>query len=203
MKMYGYYRHICIFFISVVIISLAGCSSSTSKAASEPKPIALIIPADELDPAWDEIVEVLREHYFIPDRQDRRTGIIITRPTVSQQWFEFWRDDAQGWYQWAESSLHTMRRIVEVHFMKAGKDKIEIKVKVHVQRKNQPQRQITTSSGVIQAFRDTIPIYTGATPKSSKIVQWTDIGEDKLLEKYLLELIHRRLTDAESVYPQG
>ena len=160
----------------------------------------LVIADDDYDAAWDEIVEVLREHYFIPDRQDRRTGIIITHPSVSQQWFEFWRDDARGWYQWAESSLHTIRRIVEVRFIPKDNNKIEIRVKVKVQRKNQLQRQVTSSSGALQAFRQDVPTYMGQSMKSSEMAEWTDLGEDVKLEQYLLAQIHKRLINAEPIY---
>jgi hypothetical protein len=107
---------ICFVCISAILVCV-GCSKSRYDSSSKIGMEGLVIADDDYDAAWDEIVEVLREHYFIPDRQDRRTGIIITHPSVSQQWFEFWRDDTRGWYQWAESSLHTIRRIVEVRFI--------------------------------------------------------------------------------------
>ncbi len=195
---------ICFGFICLIAASIAGlfsgCSSSRDNRATSEPISALIIPADDYDSAWDEIVEVLREHYFIPDRQDRRTGIIVTLPSVSKQWFEFWRDDAIGFYQIAESSLHTIRRIVEVRFTPKGKNSIEIKIKVTVQRKNQPQRQATTASGAIQAFRENVPTYSGKAMKTSQMAEWTDLGEDIKLEQYLLTQIYKRLQEAKPVY---
>ena len=45
---------------------------------------------------------------------DREGGLIISQRTTSGQWFEFWRIDAQGRYQQAESSLATIGRTVTV-----------------------------------------------------------------------------------------
>ncbi len=201
MRRSGHYSYLILLVsIGLLFFSVSGCARSRNESDLSSGLTALVISADDYDSAWDEIVEVLREHYFIPDRQDRRTGIIITHPCVSQQWFEFWRDDARGWYQWAESSLHTIRRIAEIRFIPKGNDKIEIKVKVTVQRKNQPQRQATTASGAIQAFRQDVPTYTGKPLKPSEMTEWTNLGEDVKLEEYLLAQIHKRLTEAQPVY---
>ncbi len=189
-------KRICIIFGLMLIV--AGCQQAkiADKGVS---PKGLLIASDDLDSAWDEIIDVLREHSFIPDRQDMRAGIIVTSPTVSKQWFEFWRDDAQGAYQWAESSMHTIRRIVTVRFTPVKDKKIRIDVSVKVQRKCLPQRQITSSSGVIRAFRENIPTYTGETPKTSKVVSWVNLGGDKKLSCYLLKRIHQRLPQAEVI----
>jgi hypothetical protein len=63
---------------------------------------------------FDASCSTLRFYDFPPDRVDRTRGLIISRPTTSGQWFEWWRADSRGGYQTLESSLHTMRRIVTV-----------------------------------------------------------------------------------------
>jgi hypothetical protein len=179
------------------LVCLVGCQQP--HPPSEPSPQTLLIQKDDIDMAWDETLDVLREHYFIPDRQDRRAGLIVSYPDLSKQWFEFWRDDAQGSYEVAESSLHTVRRTVEVRFVpvKGKKDKYEIKVCVLVHRKSEPGRQITSSSGAYMAFRDNVPLVTGDTPKRQNVLQWVFIGEDTRMENYLIRRIERRLPNAE------
>jgi len=175
-------------------IILAGCNQPHPPV--QPPPQALRIDKDLLDDAWDEALEVLREHYFIPDRQDRRAGLIVTYPTNSKQWFEFWRDDAQGGYEVAESSIHNVRRLVEVRFVPAG-GQYEIRVCVRVQRKSQPPIQITDSAGTLLAFRDRAPLMTGETPNRASIISWVGIGEDVKLANYLLRRIERRLPESD------
>jgi hypothetical protein len=163
----------------------------------QPAPMALVVEKGEYDLAWDETLDVLNEHYFIPDRQDRRDGLIVTYPTLSKQWFEFWRDDAQGSYDVSESSLQSIRRIVRVKFISEG-ERVQIQMAVTIQRKNQSQRQVTTSSGAFQVFRDRVPLVeTGQAADRSDIVTWNDMGQDVKLANYLLERIERRLSDSQ------
>lgn len=161
----------------------------------QPPAEVLVINQGRIDDVWDETLDVLREHYFIPDRQDRRAGTIVTYPTLSKQWFEFWRDDAQGEYEVAESSIQSIRRQVEVKFVPV-KDKYEVRFCVHVQRKNQPARQITDSAAVIMAFRDRTPLVTGELADPRDVV-WVDVGEDTKLANYLLQRLERRIPSVE------
>jgi hypothetical protein len=180
--------------ISGFVLMLSGCQRPVPPA--EPEPQALMVEKDQYDLAWDETLEVLNEHYFIPDRQDRRAGLVVTHPTLSKQWFEFWRDDAQGSYQVCESSMHSIRRIVSVKFVPIG-DRVQIQLTVDIERKNQPQRQITTSSGSFQAFREQLPLVeTGQAADRSDVVTWMNIGQDVKLANYLLERIELRLPES-------
>jgi len=174
---------------------LVGSGCQHPREPIQPSSRTLVINKSQIDIVWDETLDVLREHYFVPDRQDRRAGLIVSYPTVSKQWFEFWRDDAQGCYQVAESSLHNIRRSVEVKFVPA-KDRYEIRMTVYIQRKSQPQRQITTSSGAFQIFRDNAPLYiSGQSADRNEIVEWVNVGEDVRLANYLLGRLERRLPE--------
>jgi len=178
--------------VSVIIAAglSAGCHRPVTDLADHKRTV--LISKSALDQAWDETLDVLREHNFEPDRRDHRAGLITTRASISQQWFEFWRADAQGSYQWAESALHSIRRWVEVRFVPKA-DNYEITVTVHVQRKSQPERQVTTASGALQIYREKLPIYTGERLGTGQGVRWIEIGTDPKLENYLLERIERRL----------
>lgn len=172
---------------------LGGCHGSAREVDSYKR--SLVIAGDHVDQAWDEILDVLRDHNFEPDRQDHRAGIITTHPTVSQQWFEFWRADAPGLYQWCESSLHNIRRWVEVKF-EHGSDAQQtvLTLTVHIERKAQPQRQVTTASGALQIYRDKVPTYAGEQLSAKEAVRWVDVGTDSRLEQYLLQRMERRLS---------
>jgi hypothetical protein len=179
---------------TVCVLMLAGCQKPVPP--TQPEPMSLVVQKDQYDLAWDETLDVLYEHNFVPDRQDRRAGLIVTFPTLSKQWFEFWRDDAQGSYDVWESSLHSIRRTVQVKFTPQG-DRVSIQIAVNIQRKNQPQKQITTSSGTLQAFRDQVPLVdTGRAASREDIIDWIDLGKDVKLANYLLERIERRLPES-------
>jgi len=183
----------CLLFISFFI---TGCQRPHPPV--QPIPGALVISQNDLDTAWDETLDVLREHYFTPDRQDRRTGVIISYPTLSKQWYEFWRDDAQGRYEVAESSIHSIRRMVEVKFVPVN-NQYEIQICVTVQRKSMPERQLTDSAAVITAFREGTPLTTGETQTRSRGSNWAVIGRDVKLANYLLHRLERRLPESEWV----
>ena len=194
--MKNFTRTFCYVILLLVSLAILGCQSTQSCNQAEPLPQSLVIASDQMDIAWDETLEVLSEHYFTPDRQDRREGVIVTFPSLSKQWFEFWRDDAQGCYNVAESSINSIRRIATITFAAEGKN-VVISAKVAVQRKNQPQRQITTSSGSFQVFRDRTPlVVTGQNTEKVDVVSWVDIGEDVRQANYLLERIERRLPES-------
>lgn len=175
---------------ALIIAGCFGCHSPTGELQVIRGDIRIV--KDDLKPSWDEVLDVLSEHNFAADYQSLRVGRIITEPVVSQQWFEFWRDDAQGRYQWLESSLHTMRRRVEVTFAPAN-DGYRMTLFAYVERKSQPERQVTTASGAIQIYREKLPIYTGEKVAAGEQVYWVDVGRDDRLEAYLLERIASRL----------
>ncbi len=182
------------FCLILFFVGMVGCQQP--HAPSQPAAQTLLINKGDIDLAWDETLDVLREHYFVPDRQDRRAGLIVSYPDTSKQWFEFWRDDAQGSFEVAESSLHNIRRTVEVRFVPV-KDKYEIKVCVLVHRESAPSRQVTSSSGVQMAFRDSVPLVTGETARRSRVLRWVFVGEDMRLANYLVRRLERRIPDSE------
>jgi hypothetical protein len=177
-----------------MVTLMIGCQSPHQPP--QPPPMSLTVDKGDFDIAWDETVDVLREYNFVPDRQDRRAGIIVTLPTLSKQLFEFWRTDAQGNYDLWESSLHNIRRLVEVRFIPKN-GKYEIRMIVRVERKHQPQRMVTTSSGVFQAFRESIPTFQGEAGEKSQSITWETMGKDIRFSNYLLTRIQKRLYDSE------
>ena len=89
---------------------VTGCQAPLPPAA----PTALIVRIPDYDAFLDDSLSLLRRYDFTPDYVDRDRGRIISQPSTSGQWFEFWRVDSQGTYQLVESSLHTLRRVVTV-----------------------------------------------------------------------------------------
>jgi hypothetical protein len=157
-------------------------------------------------------MSVLRLYDFPPDRVDRVRGLIVSRPTTSGQWFEWWRVDSRGPYQLAESSLHTMRRIVTVNVeplegtagsAPAGAEpqhgalqtaatqnvggRYRLRVEVEKSRFSAPERQITTASGALFIYSERVPTVEGLRGPQSRHAQWVPLGRDALLEDFLLQ----------------
>lgn len=63
----------------------------------------------------DDTLTLLRAGDLPPQYVDRSRGLIVSTPTTTGQWFEFWRPDVVGGYETLEASLHTMRRTVTIN----------------------------------------------------------------------------------------
>ncbi|MFQ6048761.1 MAG: hypothetical protein ACE5K7_05295, partial [Phycisphaerae bacterium] len=165
---------------------LVGCQ----RPAVPGQPAAVELQGVQFEGLWQTALEVLRRYDFRPDRQDRRAGIITTHPTTSQQWFEFWRRDAIGPYQFAEASLHTIRRQVTVRIQRGGEPTAcRLGVQVDTYRYSAPERQVTTASGALQIFGEKLPTAQGQLQPRAVGQHWVPLGRDPLLEAELVKRI--------------
>ncbi len=173
---------------------LSGCQAPPAAGG----PTAGIVQIEDRDAFIDSAVTRLRELDFPPARIDRQRGEIVSAPTTSGQWFEFWRSDSRGGYQLLESSLHTIRRRVKVRVepelaSAAASEPAEMRVNVEVlkERFNAPTRQVTTASGALAIYNERLPTEEGLRGAISRRDQWVSLGRDALLEEYLLSEITR------------
>jgi hypothetical protein len=88
----------------------AGCRAPAQPAGATEMVLRIL----DYDAYVDASLSLLRLYDFPPDRVDRTGGLIVSKPTTSAQWFEWWRKDSPGAYQTLESSLHTIHRVVTV-----------------------------------------------------------------------------------------
>jgi len=141
----------------------------------------------------DQTLTILRQRDFTAEFVDRDKGLIITRPATGKQWFEFWRIDSIGAYQLAESSIHTIRRIVTVRMApddpdNPGEDYV-VSVQVDKERYSTPERQVTTASGAFAIYSEHLPTTEGLAAARSADEHWIPLGRDALLEAHLLDKI--------------
>lgn len=177
------------------VCGLAGCTAP--EVAVEPTRVVLDI--SDYDGFINGSLSVLRRHDFSPEYVDRTRGTIISSPTTSAQWFEFWRMDAPGPYQRLESSLHTVRRTVRVNVEPVEGEsatppatqpvggRYRVTIRVDKARYTAPERQITTTSGALALFNPRVPTASGARGAASlRDTGWVSLGQDPLLEELLL-----------------
>jgi hypothetical protein len=191
------------------LLALAGCVAPPAPEG----PTSVILHIPDRDAFLDETIALLRLYDFPPDTFDRERGRIVTRPATSAQWFEFWRVDARGGYNFLESSLHTMRRIVTIEFDALPPDEVasslpsdaqpaapphpyRVTVTVRKERLSQPERQVTTTSGALGIYHPRVPTAAGLRGERVARVQWVPLGRDPLLEEYFV----RRLLELEPPY---
>lgn len=94
------------------LLLLGGLLGCQSRMVSANNPIA--ITAEEYDRIFEATVDVLRLNQFIVDRQDRRFGVITTKPRVAASLLEPWWTDNTTAYQHLDATMNYERRIVTV-----------------------------------------------------------------------------------------
>jgi len=184
-------RRFLVIAASGVLVLMLQCATGCGRPV-RPE-VATSAPAygEELDALWDAALSVLEKHQFQPDRQDRAAGIIVSKPTTSRQWGEFWRQDVDPHdsYSMAEASLQTIQRQATVRFIK-GDEGWRVGVQVDVSRLDMPESQITTASSAIMAFSGTLPTNEGQNIKDPKVRKtWEPLGRDGDMEEILLDRI--------------
>ena len=140
----------------------------------------------DFDALWQRTLEVLRRHNFRIDRQDRRAGVVTTRPMTGQYFLEFWRNDAVDAQSLAEGAIQTIYRSPKVTIAPPKKGSgYRPTVEVTLARSARRGSQITNTS---QAYN----LFTGRTRpgrpemKSPRVVP---LGRDAQLEKRLADQI--------------
>lgn len=181
--------------ITTLFALIVGCA-----APEKPNQISqLTLHLADRDAFITHAASLLRRHDLPPKRLERANGLIVSQPTTSGQWFEFWRIDSRGPYQSLESSLHTIRRTVTVRVTPidddtpapdtqpvADDDAYRVTVRVDKERFSAPHRQITTASGALAIYSEQVPTRSGLRGRRSRLYDWVALGRDPLLEDYLL-----------------
>jgi len=176
--------------LPMVVVLLAGCVADPPMDYGPVQADVIVTDEVDFDYLWDVTLRVLRRSNLRPDRQDRREGIITTMPITSQQWFELWRHDAMGPYQWAEASMHTIQRLAVVKISRRPEPgRFRVNVKVDVFRHSAPERQVTIASGALLIYSQKLPTEQGEQLERHEDLHWVHLGRDPEMEGALLKRI--------------
>jgi hypothetical protein len=136
----------------------------------------------------------LGEMLFVIDKADARHGYIRTQPLSGAQFFELWRSDNVGGFNWAEANLHSVRRTAELNVSRQD-HKLCIGCEVRVQRLTLPQQEITSTARAYMMFsRSTSRTQSlELRPDQRKQAAWIDLGKDARLAGRILERIEKKL----------
>jgi hypothetical protein len=136
----------------------------------------------------------LGEMLFVIDKADARHGYIRTQPLSGAQFFELWRSDSAGGFNWAEANLHSVRRTAELNVSRQD-HKLCIGCKVRVQRLTLPEQEITSTARAYMMFSRSTSVMQSLElrPGQRKQAAWIDLGEDDKLAGRILERIEKKL----------
>lgn len=176
--------------LSLFVVICLGSGVGCQAPAPIEGPTRAVLAVSDRDAFLDGVLTTMREMDIAPRSIDREAGVAISQPTTSAQWFEFWRTDAPGGYQLAESSLQTVQRVVTVTVAAPGADGTPVTVQVDKYRLNTPPRQVTSASSALGIYSASTPTVEGR--RGSAEESWTPTGRDPLLEEIFLDRLAAR-----------
>ena len=186
-----------------VFCFLPGCAQQKS---SPPEMAALDLTHDVNNTRIMDITEdVLTRMHFEIEKFDPDTGYIKTRPLEGAQFFEFWRSDNVGAYNWLLSNLQSVRRTVEINIdpvlrsSTTTKDEKHIDCVVHIQRLSIPEQEVTSSARAYAMFSRSSPGLQTLVlnPGQQQNIAWIDLGQDKELENEIIKRIKTKILTSE------
>ena len=142
-------------------------------------------------PAVMQVAEdVLAEMHFAIEKADANSGLIRTHPLSGAQFFELWRSDNIGAFNWAEANLQSIRRIVEIRIGRKDKD-VSVNCVVLVERLSLPEQEVSSSSRAYQMFSTSTSSMQKIrfSPQQQAGMAWVNLGQDKPLEEEILKRI--------------
>jgi hypothetical protein len=203
--------------IAVMIALMGGC-------IGEPQHPAATQPSTAIDPAttqpsywmnqpangavtftdfpklWATCETVARQNYFRLDREDYRLGVLTTRPLVSAQWFEPWREDNRTFYDVQESSIASIRRTITFQFTRLDENTWKVVPKVLVERQEISEKRITSVLLFRNVFTEPLAEHNQqrGTRESDVGINlperyWLPLRRDAEYEEYLTRAIEKKL----------
>ncbi|MCP4710378.1 MAG: hypothetical protein GY869_17280 [Planctomycetes bacterium] len=173
--------------VGIWIIKGGGCMSPAVSPVEGP-----VIVSGDVDEIWQACQDQVKGRGFRLDLVDRREGIIISYPQVSSQWFEFWCQDVVTSEDLVESSLHTVRRIIQIEMDDLGDQSYGLYCRAFVERL---WRGTEIVGGRVRAREilgksvGRIPVYGSGSPVEAIAEVWLPVGEDHALESSILQSI--------------
>jgi hypothetical protein len=179
---------VCGIMMLMVMVTLAGCGCGQWAEGTRQE----CRPADRV-PAMKAAQDVLVGMGFQMDKYDVEAGIIRTKPLSGAQAFEVWRGDSAGGCNWAESSIHSLKRVVEMTFTQAD-GKVCMVCDAKTMRLSLPEKQAAGTAGAHAMFTRSSSqlMTTKVNPDQEKQMAWVDMGSDaRLAEKILSGVVER------------
>jgi hypothetical protein len=160
------------------------------------QPPSVTIVARDFDKLIAATEDVARSRLFVIDRTDYRSGLITTRPMVSRQFFEPWRDDTTNLHDLTQSSLQTVRRTLRFEIARKPDNTWAMSPKVLVERYVLVGQTLTSAASMeYNVFTPSTESGYDADPNLVPLTNtyWYALGRDAGLEKELADDVKSRL----------
>ena len=170
-----------------VPLLLIGCAEQHPSQTIE----QICLPVASKAEAMTVSENVLAKMHFEIEKFDTDRGYIRTRPLRAGQFFEFWREDNPGAFNWSEANIHSIRRIAELEISRQ-EQQICVGCEVMTERLDMPERRIRSRARPYSIF----------SPSSSSIQRlqlgtrratWDDLGKDTRLATLILQRIEKNV----------
>ena len=141
-------KHINIIAVILLVAAIftTGCQQPTQ---IDEKP--LCFASSQKQKAFDACQKALKDMNFTIEKFDLENGYISTRPLSGGELLEFWRKDNATTSDTMRSTLHSIRRTVEMQLSEEA-DVICVDCTVSVQRLSMPTREVATYSELPSMF---------------------------------------------------
>jgi hypothetical protein len=146
---------------------------------------------------WSACEETARHFHFVPDRLDKRAGVLTTVPLTSAQFFEFWNNDVATVEDSADASLATYRRTLRFNIDRLPGG-YRATPRIVIERFAETERPLTAEVFLRQTFRAQRHQHPVGTPESDRGIllprsYWYATGRDVALEKHVWQELKKRL----------
>jgi hypothetical protein len=179
-----------LFVACAALTFLAGCAKPYKGETVEQ-----ICPAGiDKQQAMQIAEDVLNRMNFTIAKSDANLGVIKTRPLAGAQFFEFWRKDNVGAFNFDEANLHSIRRIAELN-IKQQDTLLCISCNVNTQRLRLPEQELHSRSRTYDMFsqssrkKQTLIL----NPEQKQGMAWVDLGNDTKLAILILKRIENKI----------
>jgi hypothetical protein len=186
--------NLCSYALMTCALFVAGCAKPYKSETVEP-----ICPAGiDKQQAMQIAEDVLGKLHFSIAKSDANLGVIKTRPLAGAQFFEFWRKDNVGAFNFDEANLHSIRRIVEININQQD-TQLCIRCNVNTQRLHLPEQELRSRSRTYDMFsqssssRQTLIL----NPGQKRGMAWVDLGNDTKLATVILKRIENKIARME------
>jgi len=141
---------------------------------------------------------VLGSMHFRIDKADESAGYIRTLPLEGGQFFEVWREDNVGRYNYTESNLHAIRRIVELE-VRPQNGKLCVEASARTYRLSLPESEHLSYTWAYEVFtKDESGLQEFQLSDNQKEnMAWVELGEDEVLSNEILQRIETAFKDDE------
>jgi len=178
----------------LLAVSIPGFLSGCTTYHTTPVGPKVKMTADQknYEAVWQASKQVLRKYFFEIDSEDRRAGLIVTRPMTGKHFGEFWRKDAAGDKDLAEGTIQTIYRQARITIEPIDPNKTDFRagVEVRTSRSNRREVQVSTVSDAYDLFKRPGNSNTRKQRLDSEqreADQITELGRDKRLEALIAE----------------